>query len=104
MMNDLTFNILKIVISVVTALIAAYLVPYLKNKLREDKYSELVVMVHTAVQAAEQTIGAGEGKLKKEEVIKFVTDYMNKSGFVISQDQLSQLIEAAVFQMNLEIK
>lgn len=104
MMNDITFNLLKIVISVVAAMLAYYIIPVLKNKLQEDKYSQLVVMVHTAVQAAEQTIGKGNGSLKKEEVIRFVTEYMNKAGIVISEDQLNQLIEAAVFQMNLEIK
>ena len=103
-MTDLTFNILKIVVSVVAALIALYLVPYLKNKLQDDKYAQLMLMVTTAVQAAEQTIGTGQGKLKKAEVISFVSDWMNKNGIVISEDQLSQLIESAVFQMNLEIK
>ena len=103
-MNDLTFNILKIVVSVTCALIAVYLVPYLKNKLQDDKYEQLLLMVTTAVQAAEQTIGTGQGKLKKAEVISFVSDWMNKNGIVISEDQLSQLIESAVFQMNLEIR
>ena len=103
-MNDLTFNILKIVISVAVALISAYLVPFIKNKLQEDKYSQLVVMVHTAVQAAEQTIGSGNGAVKKDEVMSFVTDYMNRVGIKITEEQLDQLVESAVFQMNLEIK
>ena len=103
-MNDLTFNLLKIVVSIVCALIALYLVPYLKNKIADDKYAQLMLMVTTAVQAAEQTIGTGQGKLKKAEVIAFVSDWMSKNGIVISEDQLSQLIESAVFTMNLEIK
>lgn len=103
-MNDLTFNILKIVVSVSCALIALYLVPFLKNKLKEDKYSDLVVLIHTAVQAAEQTIGAGKGKIKKAEVVAFVSAWLNEHKVYISEDQLDKLIEAAVFQMNLEIK
>ena len=103
-MNDLTFNILKIVVSVVAAIIAFYLVPYIKNKLAEDKYSQLLLMVTIAVQAAEQTIGDGKGSLKKAEVISFVSNWMTNNGITISEEQLSQLIESAVFQMNLEIK
>ena len=103
-MNDFTFNILKIVIAVAVAMIARYLVPYIKAKIEEDKYAQLVVLVHTAVQAAEQTLGPRDGALKKEQVVKFITEYMNKVGVIITDKQLDNLIEAAVFQMNLEIK
>ncbi len=103
-MNDFTFNVLKIVVSVSCALIVLYLVPYIKNKLKDDKYSDLVVLIHTAVQAAEQTIGAGKGKLKKAEVVAFITNWLNTQKIDITEAQLDNLIEAAVFQMNLEIK
>ena len=49
-------------------------------------------------------MGAGEGKLKKQEVIDFVVEWMDDHGVVITEEQLHQLIEAAVFSMNLEIK
>ena len=101
MMNDLTFNILKIVISVVAALIAYYAIPYLKNKFKQDKYKDLVEAVKIAVDAAEQTFKeGGMGKLKKEDVIKFITAYLNENKINISDDQLDRLIEAAVFQLN----
>lgn len=103
-MNDLTFNILKIIVSISFALITVYLIPVIKNLLASEKYKDLVDIVKVAVFAAEQTIGAGNGKVKKEEVVAFVTNWMNEHGFVISQDQLSQLIEAAVFEMNKELK
>lgn len=102
-MNEITFNILKVVVSVCSALIAFYLVPLLKNKLKEDKNAQLLEMIEVAVRAAEQTIkGSGMGKVKKEEVIIFVNDWMNKAGISITDKQLSQLIEAAVYNMNKE--
>ena len=103
-MNDITFNILKIVISIVSALVAAYLIPLLKNKLSQDKYNELLNMIEIAVYAAEQTIGSGNGNIKKQEVIVFVSNWMREKGIQITDDQLSQLIESAVFSMNKEIK
>lgn len=100
-MNDLTFNLLKIVISVVTALLAYYVIPYLKNKFKQDKYKDLVEAVKVAVDAAEQTFKeGGMGKVKKEDVIKFITSYLNENKIDISVDQLDRLIEAAVFQLN----
>ena len=103
-MNDLTFNILKLVVSVSFALITVYLIPLIKNFIASEKYKDLVSIVKVAVLAAEQTIGSGQGKFKKAEVIAFVSSYMSEHGFVISEDQLSQLLEAAVFEMNKEIK
>ena len=104
-MNDLTFNLLKIVISIAIALITTYLVPFIKNKIQQDKYAELLQMVNVAVLAAEQTFkGSGMGALKKEEVIGFVTKWMNDRGVIISEEQLSNLIEAAVYAMNKELK
>lgn len=100
-MNELTFNILKIVVSVVAALVATYLVPYIKAKTAETKYERLLHVVATAVRAAEQTIkGSGKGSLKKEEVMSFVTSWMAQHGIGITEDQLDQLVESAVYSMN----
>lgn len=102
-MNEVTFNILKIVVSVVSALVAVYLIPFIKAKTADVKYQKLLDMVEVAVRAAEQTIkGSGQGAAKKEEVITFVTDWMMEHGVTITYDQLEQLIEAAVFNMKRE--
>ena len=101
-MNELTFNILKIVVSVVAALISAFVIPLLKEKLADIKYQRLMEMVEIAVKAAEQTIGAGQGHVKKDEVIAFVTSWMVAHGILITEEQLDQLIEAAVYNMNNE--
>ena len=104
-MNDITFNILKIVITIATALVSAYVIPLLREKLKEAKYQRLVGIIGVAVSAAEQTIkGSGQGAVKKDAVITFVTDWMVKHGIKITQDQLDQLIEACVYQLKMEAK
>lgn len=102
-MNDLTFNILKIVVSVVTALVAYYAIPYIKRRIESDKYNELLEMINVAVQAAEQSVkGKGMGALKKENVTTFIKSWLAQVGLDITDEQLSQLIEAAVFELNKE--
>lgn len=102
-MNDITFNILKIVVTIATALISVYVIPLLKEKLKDAKYQQLLEIVEVAVRAAEQTIkGSGLGSVKKDEVINFVSEWMMIHGIEISQDQLDQLIEAAVYNLKLE--
>ena len=102
-MNDLTFNILKIIVSVSTVLISIYIIPLLKEKLNDSKYNRLLEMVEIAVRAAEQTIHS-EGSIKKDQVTQFVTQWMLEHGIAITQDQLDQLIECAVFNMKREVQ
>lgn len=102
-MNDLTFNILKIAVTLSTIFISAYLIPLLKEKLADSKYQRLLEMVEIAVRAAEQTIKA-DGSVKKDQVIEFVSFYMTQHGIDISHDQLDQLIECAVYNLKQEAK
>lgn len=102
-MNEITFNILKIVVAVATVLISAYVIPLLKVKVTDAKYQRLLEIVEIAVRAAEQTIkGSGHGAIKKDEVINYVTNWMLSHGIDITDEQLDQLIEAAVYAMNNE--
>lgn len=102
-MNEMTFLLLKIVVAVCTILITAYVIPYLKTLKEDKRYASVIDMIELAVRAAEQTItGPGQGKLKKAEVIRFVSEWLNRSGIGIMEDELDQLIEAAVYQMKQE--
>lgn len=100
-MNEITLTILKIVVSICAALITAYVVPYLKTLRQNKRYKNLFDMVMVGVRAAEQTIKeSGQGDYKKAEVIAFVSDWMSEHGITISKEELSQLIEAAVYVLN----
>lgn len=100
-MNDLTFNVLKIIVSVVMALIAYYVIPYIKRRIENDKYQEFLEMINIAVQAAEQsTKGKGMGKLKKDNVMIFMMSWIEKAGLHVTPEQLDQLIESAVYELN----
>lgn len=100
-MDELTFTLFKIVISVCVALATAYLVPYLKTLRNDARYQGMIDMIAVAVRAAEQTItGSGQGAIKKDHVMEFVRDWLARQGITITDTQLSELIEAAVFAMN----
>ena len=100
-MSEASFTILKLVLSICTVVITAYVVPFIKQKISDKKYEKLVQFVQTAVEAAEQEIkGTGLGKEKKLRVVEFAKDYLNEHGIDISGDQLNDLIEAIVYEMN----
>lgn len=99
-MNELTFDILKIVVSVCAALITVYVVPYIKALRQDKRYESIMGMVEIAVRAIEQTRKEqGQGKLKKAEVETFITEWLTDQGIKITDKELDQLIECAVYQM-----
>ena len=101
-MNDVTFIILKLVVSVCAVLVTVYLIPYIKT-LREDKrYAQALDIVQTAVKAAEQSLKNETGEFKKSEVLSFVCQWLEKNGVKIEMSQLDRLIECAVYQMKKE--
>lgn len=104
-MNDVMFTILKAIISIATLLAMRYVLPYLRIKLQGKIDEELWKAILKEVKSVEQTItGSGQGFVKKEEVLVRVTAWANKHGISITQEQLSQLIESAVWIMNNEDK
>lgn len=102
-MNELTFDMLKIVVSVCAAIITVYAVPYLKTLKEDRRYAQILEMVDVAVRAAEQTIkGAGKGVEKKKEVENIIYAWLMEKGIEITPEQINQLIECAVYQLKQE--
>ena len=104
-MNDITFIILKIVVSVCAALFTAYVIPYLKTIRTDKRYQAMIDIIMVAVKAAEQQIReSGQGAVKKERVMEFVRDWLGKQRIDLTYEQLSELVEAAVYSMKQEAK
>lgn len=104
-MNDYTFLILRGIISISIILVMRYVLPYLKYKLAQIIDETTWNAIVKEVKSVEQTIkGSGMGAVKKEEVISRITIWAIKHGIKITEEQLSQLIETAVWIMNNEDK
>ena len=100
-MDEITFMILKIVVSICAALVTAYVIPYIKALTNDNQHTKICDAVSIAVKAAEQTVKeTGQGKYKKAQVIEYMTKWLNENRISISNDQLDQLIECVVYEMN----
>ena len=102
-MSEYTVMLLEVLISIAVAVLVRYAVPYLKALTDNEKFSALIDIIAVAVNAAEQTIReSGQGKVKKAQVLAFVSAWLEEKGMNISEDTLDRLIEAAVRAMNME--
>lgn len=97
-MDDTLFTIIKYVVAILGVVISTYVIPYVRLKLKDSKYANLLDFIENAVNAAEtdpifrEIIKAGEKK--KEYVLKAVIEYMNKNRISITNEQLNILIQS----------
>lgn len=86
---DLT-PILQLAIMLLSAIITAFVVPWIKSKANAQQWEALVNITRTAVFAAEQVYGSGWGRDK----MRYAEEYIKRKGYTVDVD----LIEATVRQ------
>ncbi len=90
--------IVKVVIPILGAIITYILVPFFKSTTTKQQRENIYFWVRIAVQAAEMIyVEKGQGKLKKEYVVEFLTS----KGINITLQELDVMIEAAVKELNI---
>lgn len=99
-MNEILYEILKASIVLVLILLTRYAVPYLKQMVENSKYEWVVKWAEIAVKSAEQTVfGDKKGPERKAIVTQFIKKMLLQKNISISDEQLNNIIEAAVFAM-----
>ena len=93
-MNDYT-AIIELIITLLSAVMTAFIIPVLKQKLSAEKADRLRFWVKTAVGAAEQLYGGKTGEQKK----KYVVNFLLSKGIVFDVDEVSALIESEVYKL-----
>ena len=103
-MDETLFTIIKYAIGILGLFIFRYAIPYVKLKLENSKYADVLDYIEKCMNAAEtdpifqEIIKAGEKK--KEFVIENVTEYINKKGIKITTEQLNILIQALFTELD----
>ncbi len=92
--------ICNIIIALVSTVVSAFLIPYIKSRISESNQIKLVNLVQVAVSAAEQIAQLTESTDKK----MYVVDFLKRKGYTVNADdigdEINALIEAAVYELN----
>jgi hypothetical protein len=94
---DLTQIILAI-ITLISGIIARYVIPWLKNKLTDHQYEVFNGLVRTGVYAAEQLFTSAQWKEKKA----YVVNLLKENGYSVDETAVDALIEATVRELRIE--
>ena len=104
-MNEATFEIVKIIVSAVVAIIVVLVtkvaIPYIETLKMTAEQELIFTEMLKAVKAAEQTIKESkQGKAKRAQVIAYITQWLNDKKINITEEQVSNLLESCVFDIN----
>lgn len=86
--------VIEIALFALIAVVAAALLPWLKERIGAERLNKLWRWVCWAVEAAEQLFGAGAGVRKKE----YVLEMLAEMGVDITPD-VDAMVEAAVLEL-----
>ena len=96
MMDKVIFDIIEILVIVIVTLVGRYAVPYLKNKLGEQKLTIMVEWAKRFVHMAEQVInGEKQGEAKRDLVSQLLVEKAKELNIKLSEDEIRTLIEDA---------
>ena len=92
---ELIATITEAVVGVITLLITAYLIPWLKTKITAEKQQEFYSWVEYAVKAARQIYpDTPENNAKKKEFVSnFIVDIAARLGLKFTMDEINTIIE-----------
>lgn len=90
----INIDLIQVVFSFISIILASFIIPYLKLKLNDEQLKKITKWVDIAVRAAEQMpeLEDKTGEQKKT----FVLNFLNGEGIKLSEEQLDLIIESSV--------
>lgn len=96
MNTELITKLVEAVVTVVIVLISAYVIPWLKGKIGDDKYAMIVEFAEIVVRSAEKIFTQEEWAQKKRYAVEMVQKKAEEIGITITPDEINAIIEGAV--------
>ena len=101
----MTIDITEIVVAVIgllSAVLTAFVVPWIKSKTNENQQIIIGEFARAAVLAAQQIYGTEKNQEKKAYAEEYITEQLKKCGITLDADAISTVIEAALKAIKLE--
>lgn len=89
-------EIISIIITLLGAIITAFVIPYIRSKTNDAQYNLIKTIVNTSVYFAESFFKAyGQGEEKRAYVFEYVQEKCNEIGIAFDEVAVLQMIEEA---------
>ena len=104
-MNEILFSLLIIFIFAVIFLGIRFFIPWIKEKIGNEKYERVKAEIKTLVYAIQERYGKElRGPERRAIVIERIKEFLTSKNISLTDEQLRELNDAAVFAMKLAKK
>ena len=93
---ELITKLVEAIVTVVIVIISAYVIPWLKNRVGEDKYTTIIEFAEIVVRSAEKIYTSEQWQEKKQYAINLVIEKAKNLGIDLSVEEVNAIIEGAV--------
>ena len=102
-MNQISLEILRLVIALASVIVTYYLVPLIKSKMSHEKLKEIEKWASFIVLALQQTYGTEEevNTVKKEKAMELINELLMESDMHLTPEQINVIVESAVKNLKL---
>lgn len=101
-MNDILFSVLLILLFAVVFLGIRFFIPWIKEKIGNEKYESVKAEIQTLVYAVQERYGNElTGPERRAIVLGKIKEFLVSKNISLTDDQLRELNDAAVFAMRL---
>ena len=96
MTTELLIKLFIAIISIISVLISAYVIPWIRTQIGSDKFDEIVTFTELAVRSAEQLFTPEQWAKKKEYVYNYISDLAAEYKIKLTPADIDILIEGIV--------
>ena len=93
---ELITELTKAIATVILIILSAYVIPWLKSKIGDDKYLTIVEFAEIVVRSAEKIYTTEEWAQKKAYAVNMVEKKAQEIGLNINEKEINAIIEGAV--------
>lgn len=101
-MNEILFSIMVILLFALVFLGIRFFIPWIKEKIGNEKYERVKAEIQTLVYAIQERYGKElTGPERRAIVLEKIKEFLISKNISLTDDQLRELNDAAVFAMKL---
>lgn len=93
---ELITKLVEAIVTVVVVIISVYVIPWLKNKVGEDKYATIIEFAEIVVRSAEKIYTPEQWQEKKQYAVNLVIEKAKELGIELGVEEVNAIIEGAV--------
>lgn len=91
--------IIKFAVTIIGAILTAFVIPWIREKIDESKLDKLLEFTDLAVRYAEQVYTPDQWQEKKETVYEYILEKAESIGLNLTEKDINLLVEGVVHEI-----